>query len=123
MSQPDLATSKIYLPPKVIAMIGAQACEQLKEWGESTYGVQPLDGGALMAIGFYIIEDEPVWRKTIECGVFRCRANEIHDNLNAWREKSRADLKRGFPHPVIAKAINIWGRDVVDEALAHRMRP
>ena len=120
---PDLATSKLYLTPKVIQMIGDQACCQLESWGEQPYGVQALDGGALMAIGFWIIPDEPGWRKTIECGVFRCRADEIHDQLNAWREKTRQDLKHAMPHPIIQKAINIWGREAVDKALEHRSRP
>lgn len=123
MALPDTATTKLYLPPKTIGLIAHQMCQKLEKWGEDTYGWQVLDGGALMAIGFNIIKAEPGWRKTIECGVFGSRAIEVHDNLNAWREKTREDLKRGFPHPTIAKAVNIFGREAVDKALEHRTRP
>jgi hypothetical protein len=112
----------LVLEPLTARMLADSVCAQLREWGERPCGVSVVDGGAKVAIGFEIIAEGPKWRRAIEVSVGQCRANEVQDQLNAWREKVRADLHRGRPSQVVRDAISQFGADAVLKALEHVSR-
>lgn len=108
------------LPVTVARMLGDSVCAQLAEWGEVPKSVSVIDGGSKLILGFEVISIEPKWRRTVEIDALGCRADAVLDQINAWREKMRADIYAGRPSETIRTAIQAFGIDAVAKALEHR---
>ena len=105
----------------VAKMMGDSICGQLAEWGETPRSVTVINGGSDLILGFEIISAEPKWRKTIDVPVTQ-KAPEVLDQLNAWRERVRAELHAGKPSDPVILAIACFGTEAVNKALEHRAR-
>lgn len=110
------------LPPLTARMLGDSCAAQLREWGEEAKSVSVLDNGAKIVIGFEIVSEPPKWRKTVEVKALQCNPANVHDQLNAWRERLREEISRGEPPQTVREAIQCFGAVAVNKALEHRAR-
>ena len=110
----------LIIPRSITNARAGVVAERLRALGEMPCGAALADNGRTLAIGFEIISAEPKWRKSVEVPVAACSAAEIHDQLNAWREKVRAELHQNKPGSAVRKAIEVFGLAAVERALEHR---
>ena len=112
----------LIIPPKTIRTLAASVADTLWSWGEKPVGVSVIDEGRGLHIAFEIISEHPRWLRSVEVSAARCRADWVHDQLNAWRKRIRTNLERGQISGVTARAIETFGRARVEQAVAHRSR-
>ena len=113
----------LLIPREIATRQGSIIAERLRALGEHPCGAALADNGRTLAIGFEIIATEPKWRKTVEVPTAACSANEVHDQLNAWREKMRGRTGyRNRPSAPVRLAIEVFGLEAVTKALEHRSR-
>lgn len=100
--------------------LGMRACAQLSLWGETPRRVTLLEEGAAIGFEFEIISAEPKWRKAFQVSPSQCGPEQLWDQINAWREKVRGDLRNGVASTIVRSVIQAHGIEAVSKALEHR---